>query len=159
MPTSFDANIRLVPTKGARQLVRKVIDERLDDQRDTVGIVNDGLMGNRHPMHVLHDARCFSGRHPVVDVIRQNQPKDVRRHRQTGQIHLWLFRRGRCQWTKVKQKFAVKVPNFKGMGFLFEPFPFTFVHAPKVRLVKRTIIVFALVDVVILAFFDFLQCL
>lgn len=81
MPTSFDANIRLVSTKGARQFVRKMIDERLDDQRDTVGIVNDGLMGNRHPMHVLHDARCFSRRHPVVDVIRQNQPKDVRRHR------------------------------------------------------------------------------
>ncbi|WP_236687459.1 hypothetical protein [Geobacillus sp. ZGt-1] len=33
------------------------------------------------------------------------------------------------------------------------------VHAPKARLVKRTIIVFALVDVVIFTLFDLLQCL
>ena len=74
MPAPFDANIRLVATEGAGQLIRKTIDKRLDDQRNTVGIVDDRLVRNRQPMDVFHDTRRFPRRESIVDVIRQDKP-------------------------------------------------------------------------------------
>lgn len=157
MPASFHANIRLVPTERAGQLVREPVDKRLNHERDAIGVVEHRLMGDRHAMHILHDSGCLSGGHPIVNVVRQHESEGVRRHRQTRQIDLWLFRRRWGQRWKVKQKLTEQIPHLEGLRVLLELLAFLLAHPAKVLLVKWAVVVLALVDVVVLAFFDFLK--
>ncbi|BAD75277.1 hypothetical protein GK0992 [Geobacillus kaustophilus HTA426] len=102
-------------------------------------------------------ARGLPRGHPKVDVVRQHEPQYVRRRSQPGQIDLRLDGRRGSQREKVKQELSKQIPHLEGLRILLKLLALLLGHPAKVGLVKRAIVVLALIDVVFFAFLDLFQ--
>ena len=59
---------------GIGKFVGVMVNQRLNDRRNGIDIVGDGLMRDFHVMDIVHDGGRFPQRKGVVDVVGKHKP-------------------------------------------------------------------------------------
>ena len=60
VPNAANLDIGFVAAVGTGKLVRVMVDQRLDDRRNGIDIVGNGLVGDFHVMDIVHDGGGFA---------------------------------------------------------------------------------------------------
>jgi hypothetical protein len=84
VPDATNFDVSLVAAKGARKLIREMVDKGLDARGNGVAVVGDSLMRDLDAVHVVHQGSGLAERDGVVDVIGQYQAQHMGRSGDPG---------------------------------------------------------------------------